>query len=82
MHGQLLEPHVNGEAEEQSENAEQNSEKQQRVAICAEELHLRQVRKFQVGLAAHFSIGLSESRGPGKRHQSEGGRECLSESAS
>ena len=54
MHGQALQPVVDDQAEEQTEDAEQNTDQQQLVAIDAEELDLREVRKPQIGLARRF----------------------------
>ena len=52
VHWQVLEAHENSEPEDQSQYAEQEAEHQELMAVDAEEIHFREVRKAQVGLAA------------------------------
>src|SRR5207249_8954995 len=78
--GQALKPAVNDQAEEQPENAEQNTDHQELVAIDAEELDLRKVRKLQTGLTRRFRGRLGQGSSRARQHQgpSQGdtGRKC------
>ena len=52
VHRQVLQAAVNGQSEDQSENAKQNSDRQQLVPVDAKKGDLREVGKFQARLAA------------------------------
>ena len=61
MHGQVLEAHVDDHAEAESEEAEENPDHEQVVAIdgAVKKADGGQVGKFERGFATGFSGGLS-----------------------
>ncbi len=70
MHWHIPQAGVNDQAEAQAEDAEQNADHQQAVAVNAEEQYLREIGKFQAGFAAHFVGGLGQG---GNRRETEDG---------
>jgi hypothetical protein len=68
MDRQILEPHVNPHAEEQSENAKCNSDQQKVVAIHAKEVHGRKVGNFKRSFAAGLGR-LGQGCGCGQKQQ-------------
>ena len=72
MDRQVLELHVNGEAEEQSEAAEQDSNQQDVVSVHAQEADRGEIGNLQAGFAAGGFARLSE--GCGSMQQENGQR--------
>ncbi len=54
VHGQILQPLIDGQAEDQAENTKQDAKEQQLMAVDAKKGHLREVRQLQTGFAARF----------------------------
>jgi len=62
MDGEIFEAAIDGEAEEQAENADEQAEEKEAVAIDAEEGNFGEVGEFEICFAARF-VGLRERRG-------------------
>ena len=62
MHRHLPQAGIDDEAETQTEDAEQNANHQQAMAVDAEEENLREIGKLQAGFAADFVGGLGQRR--------------------
>ena len=82
MHREILEAHIDNHAEAESENAEQNADHQQSMAVdgAIKKADLGKVRKFQRGFAAGFRRGLSEGRGSADGKQRGHGKSFFQES--
>ena len=52
VHRQVFQPRVDGQSEKQAEDAEDDANREQLVAVNAEELNLRKIRQLQIGFAA------------------------------
>ena len=80
VHRQIFQTAVNGQPEDQPEDAKQNPDRQQLVAVHPKESDLRKVGKLQARLAAWVFL----SRGARRAQQSQQGgcRACFRESAS
>ena len=59
----VLELHVNRQAEQQAEDAEEQADREQLVAVHAEKADRRQIGQLQAGFAAGGLAGLGESPG-------------------
>src|SRR5262249_40089563 len=81
MHGQILQPHVNGQAESESKEAEHDSDQQQLVAVDSQEAYRREVREFEAGLST-LGTGLGQGSGRYQHYRGERGCESLGETAS
>jgi hypothetical protein len=60
MHGKIFQAAVNHQAEDESENAKENTEEKEFVAVDAEELDLGEVGELKTGFAASFLNLVSE----------------------
>ena len=69
MHGQVLEAHVDDHAETEPEEAEQNADHEQVVAVdgAVEEADGGKVGKFERGFAARFRLSKSGCSADGKQ---------------
>ncbi len=79
VHGQVLQPHEDDQAETEAEGAEQQPDGQQAMPVHAEERNRREVGQFQGRLAAFFcgwSSGLRQRVAGGQKQQS--GNDCRS----
>ncbi len=57
MDRQVLQLHVDRQAEQQAEDAEEQADRQQLVAVHAEKVDGRQIGQLQAGFAAGVSLG-------------------------
>jgi len=78
MNREVLEAPVDGQAKQQAKYAEKDSVEKQRMAIRAQETHLRQIWKFETSLAAS-SVRSRLGHGGRRACEKESGRyrECF-----
>jgi len=62
MDGEILEAAIDGEAEEQAEDADEQAEEEELVAVDAEKRNFGEVGKLEICFAARF-VGFREGRG-------------------
>jgi len=76
VHRQVFQPRVDGQSEKQAEDAEDDANREQLVAVNAEELNLRKIRQLQIGFAAGLRSRLCQrcSRGQQSPCQSRSAR--------
>ena len=73
VHGQVLQPLIDGQAEEQAENTKQDAEEQELMAVDAKKGHLREVRQLEIGLAACFGRLRPGRGGTQRQHRKRSG---------
>ncbi len=71
MNRQVLQLHIDHQAEQQAADAEQQSDRQKGMSVHAEKIHGRQIRQHQVGFASARVFRLRRKRmweaaGPGR----------------
>ena len=73
MNRQVLQLHIDRQAEQQAADAEQQSDHQKSMSVHAEKIHARQIRQRQVGFASArvFRLRIGEC---GKQQAQEGRR--------
>jgi len=80
MHRQVLQLHINRQAEQPAADAEEQSDHQKGMSVHAEKTHGRQIRQHQIGFATAacaFRLGVSECGGECGKQQAQEGRHGL-----
>ena len=69
MDREILEATVDGEAEDESEDTEQQAEEEELVAVDTKKLDLREVGQFEIGFAAGLLGGLCQGLPNGQQRE-------------